>query len=124
MFKFLLLKINPKGYEYNFNLESVPKGSALLDRNHSHFILVKNLKNVEILEKTGKAPFGGEIEFRNNIEENLRNINSIPTILIVLNGGKNTIKTVELSIVKKVPVLLIAVSFIIYIHFFLNYFSY
>ena len=83
---------------------------ALLDRNHSHFILVKNLKNVEVLNKTGKAPFGGEIQLRNNVEENLRNTNSIPTILIVLNGGKNTIKTVELSISKKVPVLLIAVS--------------
>ena len=83
---------------------------ALLDRNHSHFILVKNLKNVEVLKKTGKAPFGGEIQLRNNVEENLRNTNSIPTILIVLNGGKNTIKTVELSISKKVPVLLIAVS--------------
>ena len=83
---------------------------ALLDRNHSHFILVKNLKNVEVLNKTGKAPFGGEIQLRNNVEENLRNTNSIPTILIVLNGGKNTIKTVELSISKKVPVLLIAVN--------------
>ena len=83
---------------------------ALLDRNHSHFILVKNLKNVEVLNKTGKAPFGGEIQLRNNVEENLRNTNSIPTILIVLNGGKNTIKTVELSISKIVPVLLIAVS--------------
>lgn len=83
---------------------------ALLDRNHSHFILVKNLKNVEEIKKTGKAPFGGEIQLRNNVEENLRNTNSIPTILIVLNGGKNTIKTVELSISKKVPVLLIAVS--------------
>jgi hypothetical protein len=88
----------------------VPRGLALLDRNHSHFVLVKNLKNVEILNKTGKAPFGGEIQLRNNVEENLRNTNSIPTILIVLNGGKNTIKTVELSIAKKVPVLLIAVS--------------
>ena len=58
---------------------------ALLDRNHSHFILVKNLKNVEVLKKTGKAPFGGEIQLRNNVEENLRNTNSIPTILIVLS---------------------------------------
>ena len=80
----------------------MPKGSSLLDRNHSHFILVKNLKNVEILKENGKAPFGGEIELRNNTEENLRNTNSIPTILIVMNGGKNTIKTVELSIAKKV----------------------
>ena len=57
---------------YDFNRENVPRGTALLDRNHSHFILVKNLKNTEIMLKTGKAPFGGEIELRNRLEEILR----------------------------------------------------
>ena len=99
-----------KGYAYNFNLETVPKGLALLDRNHSHFILVKNLKNFEILKNTGKAPFGGEIDLRNKLEEELTNSNTIPTILIVLNGGKNTIKTVELSIAKKVNIHKISVN--------------
>jgi len=54
----------------------VPKGLALLDRNHSHFIIVKNVKNVETLKKTGKAPFGGEIELRNRVEQELRVKNS------------------------------------------------
>ncbi len=63
-----------KSYQYNFNLEKekILKGSALLDRNHSHFILVKNHKNLHTLSKTGKAPFGGEIELRNKIEQELR----------------------------------------------------
>jgi hypothetical protein len=61
--------------------EKVPKGLALLDRNHSHFIIVKNVKNVETLKKTGKAPFGGEIELRNRVEQELRVKNSSNAII-------------------------------------------
>ena len=43
--------------------------------NLSGHPLVKNLKNTEIMLKTDKAPFGGEIELRNKIEERLRHQN-------------------------------------------------
>lgn len=62
--------------KYEFNTEKVPRGYALLDRNHSHFILVKNLKNCQIEKETGKAPFGGEIELRNRLEQKLRDYSS------------------------------------------------
>ena len=56
-----------------------------MDRHHSHFIIVKNVKNVETLKKTGKAPFGGEIELRNRVEQELR----------VKNSSKNKYSNLE-----------------------------
>ena len=109
---------------------------VLLDPNHSHFILVDDV--------TGK--FGGEINFRANLEAELRyghpasyytNLFSkstkmggleisrklssdsassdidalkVPTVLIVVNGGPNTLKTVIEALDNKTPVVVLEVG--------------
>lgn len=100
---------------------------VLLDPNHTHFILV---------DDGSQDMFGKEIEFRARLEAELRrgklpdqyekmrkekrknSFNSIenedaqsmiPMILIVVQGGPNTLLTVEESLKKNVPVLVLAV---------------
>ncbi len=97
-----------------------------LDPNHTHFILV---------DDGSQSNFGKEIEFRANFEAELRRGKSldyyekkrkgafdlnkqhitnkedtIPMILIVVQGGPNTLLTVEESLKKNVPVLVLADS--------------
>lgn len=95
-----------------------------LDSNHTHFILV---------DDGSVGAFGKEIEFRSRLEAELRkgkslknyemknkmlqeedeeendNQNSIPMILIVVQGGPNTLLTVEETIKQNVPILVLAV---------------
>ena len=102
---------------------------VLLDPNHTHFILV---------DDGSEDMFGKEIGFRARLEAELRrgklpdqyekmrkekrknSYNSIenedaqsmiPMILIVVQGGPNTLLTVEESLKKNVPVLVLAVRF-------------
>ena len=101
---------------------------VLLDANHTHFILV---------DDGSVGRFGVEIEFRANLEAELRKgkslkdyenqkldlsdpdydfqdedskNESVPMILIVVQGGPNTLITVEESLKKAVPVLVLAVN--------------
>ena len=83
----------------------------MLDRNHSHFILVQN---------PNKKGFGGEIDFRRQLESKLH-LKPIPLILIVVNGGSGTIETIIGSLEAKVPVLLIAVCLIFKSKLYSNY---
>ena len=72
-----------------------------LDPNHSHFILVDN----------AKIGFGGEIDFRAALESKIaegRKLDNnkrveIPMVLLVLEGGIGTLKTVYESVKKKTP---------------------
>ena len=92
----------------------VPDGS--LDSNHTNFILV---------DDGSEDQFGKEIEFRAKLEEEIRlgntienyrkkelNVNKtqIPMILIVVNGGLNTLKTVTEYVKVKIPVLILEVN--------------
>lgn len=83
-----------------------------MDPNHTHFILV---------DDGSVGSFGKEIEFRTRLEAELRkqktnnfqkeleeNFN-VPMLLIVVQGGPNTLVTVEKTIVKKIPILVLAV---------------
>jgi hypothetical protein len=91
-----------------------------LDPNHTHFILVDDGKNDE---------FGAEIDFRANLENELNqgkklkeylldkhsrasssNGEKIPMILIVVQGGPNTLKTIYESVRNNTPVLILAVG--------------
>ena len=89
-----------------------------LDPNHTHFILVDDGTIGE---------YGADIEFRAKLEIGLSESASyfsqldenhslifrsekIPLILIVVEGGKNTLKTVLRSLEEAIPVLLLAVS--------------
>lgn len=92
-----------------------------MDPNHTHFILV---------DDGSVGEFGKEIEFRSRLEEELRkgkyeeipfkessfktddlekNNSNIPIILIVVQGGKNTLYTVKENIEKDIPILILSV---------------
>ncbi|XP_076459392.1 transient receptor potential cation channel subfamily M member-like 2 [Babylonia areolata] len=84
------------------------KKSALLDHNHTHFLLV---------DDGSEGHFGVEIEFRSRLQSYIsqkvetgvtesQSIN-VPSVLIVVEGGINTMKTVRESITGKMPVVVI-----------------
>ena len=123
---------------YDVNGKPSNPMDVMFDPNHSHFILVDDV--------AGK--FGGEINFRANLEAELRNGNvasyytnlfnkskkigsldlsrklssdstnsdsdtlKVPTVLIVVNGGPNTLKTVIEALDNKTPVVVLEVSII------------
>ncbi|KAK3749590.1 hypothetical protein QZH41_019731, partial [Actinostola sp. cb2023] len=85
---------------------SMTSSGACLDNNHTHFILVDN-------GSTGK--YGVEISFRASLENAIskRKLSSetshgIPVVLLVLEGGPNTIITVLESVTRRpaVPVVI------------------
>ncbi len=73
------------------NLQSNIK-QELLDPNHSHFLLVDNAQ---------LNCFGGEIDFRARLESHIQH--QIPVVVVVIEGGPNTVKTVLKSIQNKIP---------------------
>jgi hypothetical protein len=87
----------------NANLDPTIK-SELLDPNHSHFILVDNSQ---------LNTFGGEIEFRARLESHIQK--KIPVVMVVVEGGPNTVKTVLKSIQNEIPCIFVDV--IIYLIF-------
>lgn len=97
-----------KNYEPWIKKEDLDK--VKLDPNHNNFILVDN-NNI-------KGQFGQEIDFRLNLECQL-SLNAfqekVPLVLIVVNGGKYTLLTVNQSIKKDIPILILAViRFLVY----------
>lgn len=94
---------------------------VLLDPNHNHFILV---------DDGSIGQFGKEIDFRAKLETELRKgkdwkdskrrkesiLNEpedefkVPMILIVVQGGRHTLLTVEKTIKQLIPILIIAVK--------------
>ena len=130
-----------RGFEFKrvvlYDVNETPSNpmDVFLDPNHSHFILVD--------DAIGK--FGGEINFRANLEAELRNGHvasyytsvleksletgklkvgktmsdestrsesdtlKVPTVLIVVNGGPNTLKTVIEALDNKIPVVVLEV---------------
>lgn len=97
---------------------------VLLDPNHNHFILV---------DDGSIGQFGKEIDFRAKLETELRKgkdwkdskrrkesiLNEpedefkVPMILIVVQGGRHTLLTVEKTIKQLIPILIIAVKILI-----------
>lgn len=79
--------------------------SELLEPNHSNFILVDNSQlNV----------YGGEIPFRARLESEISKgtskENAIPIVLVVIEGGPNTAKTVLESLENRTPCVVIDVN--------------
>lgn len=81
--------------------------SAHLDPNHSHFILVDS----GCLDQ-----FGGEIKFRsklesaiakqkikNKLDSDIKLDINVPTVVLVLGGGRNTIAQVLSSVENAIP---------------------
>lgn len=89
---------------------------ANLDPNHTHHVLVSN---------PGRKTYGVEIKFRAELEkaligksrersQSLSNFQSLnhfakPIVLIVVEGGKNTLRTVVIAIENKIPIIFLKV---------------
>lgn len=89
-------------FDYSTIVGSSKDKNAPLDPNHSHFILVDNSQ----LNK-----YGGEIEFRGKLEQAIVSYSSdssefnestngyqTPIVVLVLEGGPNTLETGSLLI--------------------------
>lgn len=108
-------------FQYSNQKNPEDEKNVSLDPNHSYFLLV---------DDGSYSEFGVEIALRAELENEIRKgyrpehyLNrrvdleerdskkpeSIPMILIVLQGGPNTLKTIHESLSKKNPVLLIEV---------------
>ena len=99
------------------------KKPTKLDPNHNYFILVddgskgeygKEIKLRALLEaelrKSKKSSKKKTLSKENSIDENLDE-HSIPMVLIVVQGGFGTLITIEESLKKHIPIIIIAVSF-------------
>ncbi|XP_074627353.1 transient receptor potential cation channel subfamily M member-like 2 isoform X1 [Acropora palmata] len=85
---------------------SLSSGGACLDNNHSHFILV---------DDGTEGKYGGEIAFRARLQNCIttkklssNKSHGIPVVLLVLEGGPNTIRTALESVTRNpaVPVVI------------------
>ncbi|CAC5368004.1 TRPM3 [Mytilus coruscus] len=93
---------------YNKHLvESATGKKVPLDHNHTHFILVDDGTDCK---------FGGEIEFRSKLEGHISQQECdpesetcvhVPVVMIIVEGGINSMKTVWQSIKNEVPVLVL-----------------
>ncbi|XP_015772249.1 PREDICTED: transient receptor potential cation channel subfamily M member 2-like [Acropora digitifera] len=92
-----------------YRMENVPESSgALLDSNHSHFLLVDN---------GTEEKYGVEIDLRSKFEEAVMKVKTdsrsaagaigVPVVLLVLEGGPNTIRTMCELIKKKIPAVVV-----------------
>ncbi|XP_048583807.1 transient receptor potential cation channel subfamily M member 7 isoform X3 [Nematostella vectensis] len=90
--------VNPKEVVPYQMTSSMQSRGACLDNNHSHFILVDNGTDGE---------YGGEISFRASLENliaskkmarSCEKFHGVPVVLLVLEGGPNTIRTVLESV--------------------------
>ncbi|GFO31362.1 transient receptor potential cation channel subfamily m member 2-like [Plakobranchus ocellatus] len=86
----------------------LPRGMASLDPNHTHFLLVDNGR---------EGVFGAEINFRSELEHYISAVGTTgvaqgqtiptPVVLIVVEGGVNTMETVHQSSKRNTPVVVI-----------------
>ncbi|CAF0977505.1 unnamed protein product [Brachionus calyciflorus] len=83
---------------YRINSDKLEPRSVYLEPNHSHFILVDDSKYNK---------FGGEISFRADLESEISKAKKIPIVLVVVEGGPNTVTTVLESLKKKIPCVII-----------------
>jgi len=79
---------------YKKQKENGPQ-SAALEPNHTHFVFVED----------EKRDWGGEIPFRSALEREFAK--NVPIVLIVVQGGPGTLKTVELAVNFRFPVILV-----------------
>ncbi|XP_069120927.1 transient receptor potential cation channel subfamily M member-like 2 isoform X1 [Argopecten irradians] len=79
---------------------------SCLDPNHTHFILVDN---------GTQHNFGVEIPFRAQLEQTVANMKtdegkdavSVPIVLLVLQGGPNTLQTVKQAVANNTPIVVV-----------------
>ena len=87
------------------NISQTSQKNSPLDPNHSHFVLVDNSQLNE---------YGGEVELRGKLERAIVNFdesNRAQIVVLVLEGGPNTLSTVLNSVVNGSPCVFIEVKF-------------
>lgn len=85
---------NPVSY---FKRKPNSHNSSALDVNHTHFLLVDD----------EREQYGGEISTRASVEASIAKRYTIPTVLLVVQGGPGTFSTVEASMKMSTRVLLV-----------------
>ena len=86
--------------EYTGHRSQNSADGAALEPNHSHFVLIDT-------KKGGRAAWGGEIAMRFTIEKTICERFSVPMVLVVVEGGPGTLKTVSETIKGGCPVVLV-----------------
>ncbi|CAL1535907.1 unnamed protein product [Lymnaea stagnalis] len=85
-----------------YDNEELQEKRAHLDPNHTHFLLV---------DDGTEGKFGIEIEFRSALEKFISDIESdgikIPVVLVVVEGGPGTMETVQKSLEKGTPAVIV-----------------
>lgn len=89
---------NPVAYKISDKKLTKSIKSEYLEPNHSHFILVDDSKYGE---------FGGEINFRAELESEISKAKKCPIVLVVVEGGPNTVSTVYQSLQNETPCVII-----------------
>jgi len=95
-FFFFLFVKNSNSLTVEYELTKVSKSkqkTSLLDPSHSHFLLVDDAVNY----------FGGEVDFRNELETELAKKHEASIVLLVIAGGPNTLKSVLQSVKNGTP---------------------
>jgi transient receptor potential cation channel subfamily M protein 8 len=87
-------------YELVKKTDSKKRKAALLDPNHSHFVLVDNAFYL----------FGSEIDFRTELEAEIAHFYQIPIVVLVVGGGWRTVNTILESLKKKTPCVILESS--------------
>jgi hypothetical protein len=80
------------------DIETNDSNRKLLNRNHSSFIFVENED-------------GNELDYRIELENYIQKTLNIQIFTIVLNGNYETLKNIELSIGRNLPIMIVAVIF-------------
>ena len=74
--------------------------TSLLDPNHSHFLLVDDSMHY----------FGGEVNFRADLESTIANKYDASIVMLVIAGGPNTLKSVNEAVKKGTPCVFLEVN--------------
>ena len=78
------------------------KNKSLLDPNHSHFLLIDDSVHY----------FGGELDFRTELETEIAKKFDASIVILVIAGGPNTLKLVNQSVKNGSPCVFLEVNLI------------
>lgn len=94
-------------------LKSLESNNIVLNPNHSNFIFYKTEKDDNIVGKNEVK------KFRIGLEKSIKESNIEYIVILVIEGGFNTLEAIKNALDSNIPVLLIAVSLNLQIFFFL-----
>ena len=95
-----MLNMNMKKSKSDQNQNQNQIKTSLLNPNHSHFLLVDDAKHT----------FGGEINFRAELEATIAKKFNAPIVLLVIAGGPKTLESVNEAVQKGTPCVFLEVN--------------